>query len=46
MLKLLLQNRSLFCLSEAKEREPEDEQLCIAVHTIICSIITPRHFKE
>ena len=28
-----------------KKREPEDEQLCIAVHTIKCSIITPRHIK-
>ena len=28
-----------------KKREPEDEQLCIAVHTIICSIISPRHIK-
>ena len=28
-----------------KKREPEDKQLCIAVHTIICSIITPRHIK-
>ena len=28
-----------------KKREPEDEQLCIAVHAIKCSIITPRHIK-
>ena len=28
-----------------KKREPEDEQLCIAVHTIIHSIITPRHIN-
>ena len=28
-----------------KKREPEDEQLCIAVHTSIHSIITPRHMK-
>ena len=25
---------SVFCLSVVKTREPEDEQLCIAVHTI------------
>ena len=28
-----------------KKREPEDEQLCITVHTIKCSIITPRQLK-
>ena len=28
-----------------KKREPEDEQLCITVNTIICSKITPRHIK-
>ena len=28
-----------------KKREPEDEQLCNTVYTIICSIITSRHIK-
>ena len=32
-------NPYLFCLSDTKKREPEDEQLCIAVHNIKCSII-------
>ena len=27
------------------KREAEDKQLCIAVHTIECSIIAPRHIK-
>ena len=35
-------DRLLFCLSVAKKREPEDEQLCITVHNIKHSIITPR----
>ena len=29
-----------------KKREPEDEQLCIRVHTIKCSIITPRQTNK
>ena len=39
----------LFCLSVAKKREPEDEQLCIAVHktyTYINAVKSPLDTSE
>ena len=41
MLKLLLQPLVILPMC-SEEKRTEDEQLCITVHTIICSIITPR----